>query len=70
MRGSREEIELLINEYTPAAICLQETMLKQNNEPTFKNHHTYYSRTLSGSGGVALIVKDTFLHSKIDLKTN
>ena len=70
LRGSREEIELLINEYSPAAICLQETMLKQTNEPTFKNHHTYYSSTLSGSGGVALIVKDTFLHSKIDLKTN
>ena len=69
LRGSREEIELLMDEYSPAALCLQETMLKQTNEQTFKNHHAYYSSTSSGSGGVAIIVKDTFLHSKIDLQS-
>ena len=65
LRGSREEVELLIDEFSPAALCLQETMLKQGNEQTFKNHHAYYCSTLSGSGGVALLVKDTFIHSKI-----
>ena len=65
LRGNREEKELLINEYSLAAFCLQETMLKHGNDQIFKSHHSYYSNTQSGSGGVAILVKNTFLHSKI-----
>ena len=30
LRSNREDIELLISKYSPAAICLQETMLKRD----------------------------------------
>ena len=36
LKGNREEIEILINKYAPAAFCIQETKLKKGDEQTFK----------------------------------
>ena len=69
LRGSREEIEIIINKYSPAVFCIQETKLKNGQEQTFKNHHAYYNCTESGGGGVAILVKDNVPHSQISLST-
>ena len=76
LRGSREDIELLIHKHNPIAICLQEVLVKKdimkNDESlfNFKNYNCYYSCTESGSGGVGLLIKDKFSHSPIPLNTN
>ena len=36
LRSNREDIEMLISKYSPAALCLQETMLKRDQIQTFK----------------------------------
>ena len=70
LRGSREEIEILINKYSPSVMCIQETLLEEGNNPTFKNHHPFYASTKSGHGGAAIIVKDTIAHRRITLQSN
>ncbi len=70
LRANREELELLINKYSPAAICLQEVMLKEDNLQTFKNYTHYYCCTDSGRGGSGLLVKNNYFHSEIKLKTS
>ena len=70
LRSNRENLELLMNEHTPLAICLQETRLGLAIKPSFKYYSTYYTNTESGHGGVALLVKNTFVHSSIPLSTN
>ena len=80
LRSSREELEILIQNFNPVAFCIQETKLWKNStendhsnnkyHQSFKNHICYYSNTTSGSGGVGIIVKDSFLHRQIDLKTD
>ena len=42
LRSNREDIEWLISKDAPAAICLQETMLKPEHTPTFKHYSAYY----------------------------
>ena len=82
LRSRREDIQLLIQKYSPAALCLQETMLHRsrsddvdkdtnnNYHQSFRNHLCYYSSTAAGSGGVGIIVKDTILHRQIHLQTD
>ena len=70
LRSNRENLELLMNQYSPLAICLQETKLGLAITPTFKYYSTYYNNTESGQGGVALMVKNSFVHSAIPLMTN
>ena len=37
-RGLRaDELQLLLNDYEPAVVCLQETYLKEPNNVTFRN---------------------------------
>ena len=72
LRSRREEIEILITKYTPAVLCIQETMLKANNQQqqSFKSYSAYYSSTDNGSGGVGILVKNTHLHRKLPLVSN
>ena len=44
LRSNREDIELLISKYSPAAICLQETMLTRDQIQTFKHYSAYYKK--------------------------
>ena len=69
LRGNREEVELMLNNFTPVAFCLQETKLKRKDEQTFKNYHTYYNSTESGNGGVAIFINENISHSQIPLST-
>ena len=70
LRGNREQIEILIDKYNPAAICLQETRLRHDTSQTFKYYSTYYSSTDTGDGGVGILVKNTCIHSNLPLRTN
>ena len=45
LRSNREDIEWLISKYAPAAICLQETMLKPEHTPTFKHYSAINNKT-------------------------
>ena len=67
--ANREEIDLLINEHSPAAFCLQETFLKDNYQMSFKGYNSYFRNTETGHGGVAMLIKNSYIHSKIPLQT-
>ena len=43
---NKEDIEWLISKYAPAAICLQETLLKPEHTPTFKHYTAYYKSNI------------------------
>ena len=65
IKANREDIELIIQKYSPAAICLQETLLKPNQKPTFKHYTAYYKSTINGHGGVCILVKNSIIQSQI-----
>ena len=71
LRARREEIELLINKYSPVVICLQETRLTPEIESrqTFRGYQTYYKSNPSNMGGVGLIIKNSAIHSLVHLDT-
>ena len=70
LRSNREDIEWLISKYTPAAICLQETMLKPEHTPTFKHYSAYYKSNIQGHGGVCILVKNNFIHSQVHFQAD
>ena len=70
LRSNREDIELLITKYSPVAICLQETMLKPHQMPTFKYYTTYYKSNMSGHGGVCILVKTSFIQSQVHFQAD
>ena len=72
LRTSREDVEILLNQYCPVAFCIQETKLKKENESyqTFRNYNCFYSSTETGSGGVGLLIKSSYLHRAIPIDTD
>ena len=70
LRSNREDIELLISKYSPAAICLQETMLKRDQIQTFKHYSAYYKNSINGHGGVCILVKNNFIHSQVQFQAD
>ena len=70
LRSNREDIEWLISKYDPAAICLQETMLKPEHTPTFKHYSAYYNSNIQGHGGVCILVKNNFIHSQVHFQAD
>ena len=38
LRANYDELQLLLNDYDPAVVCLQETYLKESNNASFRNH--------------------------------
>ena len=39
LRANYDELQLLLNDYDPAVVCLQETYLKEPNNVTFRNYN-------------------------------
>ena len=70
LRSNREDIELLISKYSPAALCLQETMLKWDQIQTFKHYSAYYENSIKGHGGVCILVKNNFIHSQVKFQAD
>ena len=81
LQGNRIELELLIAQYSPAVICLQETNLdpsiekcQKDNNPLpssvqFRGYKAYFKCIPSGRNGVAIYVKNSILHTPISLRT-
>ena len=82
LKGNIIELELLIAQYIPLVICLQETLLDprieqcQNDSATlphffvnFKEYKGYFKCTPSGRNGIAIYVKNSIFHSPVHLKT-
>ena len=72
MRPNVLEIQHLISEVNPMAVCLQETYL--TDRMTVDRHYALYTRNgiVSGGrahGGVALLVRESIPHSEIHLNT-
>ena len=42
LRLNFNELQLLISQYDPKIICLQETKLSENNPPTLRHYSAYY----------------------------
>ena len=70
LRSNREDIELLISKYSPAAICLQETLQKPGQIQSFKHYSAYYKSGIHGHGGVCILVKNNFIHSQIQFQAD
>ena len=61
LNSNFEELSLLINEYKPVALCLQETFLKDSDKFTLKYHSCYHTASRAGDrvcGGVAVVVNN------------
>ena len=41
LRANYDELQLLLNDYDPAVVCLQETYLKEPNNVTFRNYNLF-----------------------------
>ena len=70
LRSNREDIELLISKYSPAAICLQETLLTPYQTQTFKHYSAYYKSGIHGYDGVCVLVKNKFIHSQVQFQAD
>ena len=70
LRSNREDIELLVSKYSPAAICLQETLLTPHQTQTFKHYSAYYKSGIHGHGCVCILVKDKFIHSQVQFQAD
>ena len=72
IKANFEELNLLVNEQKPVAVCLQETFLKDFDKFTLKYHSCYFTHCSyndKASGGVAVIVNNSVPHRPINLVT-
>ena len=73
LRANNDELQLLLNDYDPAVVCLQETYLKEPNNVTLRNYNLFNTFAVGdgrGTGGVAIIINNKCPSSQIHLKTN
>jgi len=75
LQANREELSLLLSQYDPTVVCIQETLLHSNKTASFKKY-SYYGRPISsvennGSlhGGVGILVKNTTPHQQLHINT-
>ena len=60
VKANYEELLLLLNEYNPKVVCLQETFLKDKNQLNIKHSQSYdhlYTDGHRASGGVSILVR-------------
>ena len=64
------ELSLLIQNYCPEALCLQETNFKETDKINIKNYIMYncYAQTDRTSGGSSIAINNRYFHSQIKLK--
>ena len=73
LRAKFEEIKILIHDYSPICIALQETMVGINKAPCPRDYslfHTEYNAERGSHGGSALLIRNDIPHSHIDLHTS
>ena len=75
LKANFEEIKRLIKDHNPDTICLQETLIKEHNNFSFKGYETYNKTNISQVdhrpiGGTTILIKKTIPHEKLPLNTN
>jgi len=73
LQANREELSLLLSQYHPTAVCIQETLLHSNKTASFQNYLYYgipaVENNSSLHGGVAILVKNTTPHQQLHINT-
>jgi len=74
MQSNQEELKVLLSDFNPACICLQETRIKPNTDIQFKNFSAYHCPGNVTDdivyGSVAILVNNSFAHKSITLNTH
>ena len=73
LRANYDELQLLLNDYDPAVVCLQETYLKESNNITFRNYNLINKFAVGdgrGTGGNTIIINNRCPSRQIHLTTN
>lgn len=68
-----DEIKLMINTFSPIALCIQETNFNNNHSGSLKNYKTFSknrTNSLRASGGVATLISKQYPSKEISLSTN
>ena len=72
LRANYDELQLLLTDYDPAVVCLQETYLKEPNNVTFRNYNLIDKFAIGegrGTGGNTIIINKRCPSRQIQLKT-
>ena len=74
LQANREELNILLSNFNPVLVSLQETFLKPSKTTTFKNCSFYNlpgeESNGNSHGGVAILVNNAIPHSHIQLNTS
>ena len=73
LKANYNEVFILMSLFSPSVICLQETLLKQSDNVSFRDFNMFNYISPDGqraSGGTSIMVKSSVPHSQIDLNTN
>ena len=72
LKSNFEELALILNQYNPVAVCLQETFLKLSDKIKVKNYtftNKVYTNADRACGGVSIMVNNKTPHRIIPLNT-
>ena len=73
IRANYEELLLLLNEFNPKVVCLQETFLRDKNQLNIKHFQSFnhlYKDGHRASGGVSILVRKDIPQSQIYIDTD
>ena len=73
LKANYEETLLLLKDYEPAALCLQETHLKDTDTISIRIYtafHTFSANNERAAGGVSIFINNNAPHSHVPLNTN
>jgi len=73
LQANREELSLLLSQYDPTAVCIQETLLHSNITASSKKYSYYGISAVENNGslhsGVGILVKNTTPHQQLHINT-
>ena len=72
LHSKKQEVDLLISEHNPAAVCLQDTRLTEDREDSYRfpGYKPYFKSIGSHASGVVILVKKSIPQSQVILSTN
>jgi len=73
LQANREELNLLLSQYHPTTVCIQETLLHSYKTASFKNYSYYGIPAVENNGsvhgGVGILVKNITPHQQLHINT-
>jgi len=73
LQANQEELSLLLSQYDPTAVCIQETLLHTNKTASFKKYSYYGIPVVDNNGsmhgGLGILVKNTTPHQQLHINT-